>query len=192
MRKKEVEDMQKEFSLILPVYNVAPYLERCLLSILSQDLSGCEIILVDDGATDASPAICDDYASRYQEIKVIHQPNGGLASARNTGLQAASGRYVWFIDSDDWIVPDALSVLRAACSGGHDVVKFAYQRVEGEQVRPVSHDVAAGDYEGDALEKIRHLAFCAPGRFLLSAWGHVYRRDFLMTHDLRFVSGVSS
>lgn len=180
--------MQMEFSLILPVYNVAAYLERCLKSILGQDTTGCEIILVDDGSTDASSSICDAYAAKHQEIRVVHQENGGLSSARNAGLRAARGKYIWFIDSDDWIAPDALSILRMACSDGADVVKFAYQRVEGDQSWVVRSGLLAGDYAGDRMKDIRQMAFREPGKYILSACFHVYRRELLLRQGITFVS----
>lgn len=180
--------MQPEFSLILPVYNVAPYLARCLESILVQDVHDCEIILVDDGSTDASPAICDEYAEKHQEVSVIHKANGGAASARNAGLEAARGRYIWFIDSDDWIASDSLSILRQACSEGHDIVKFSYVRVEGENTRDVRSIMAPGDYAEEQIADVCRTAFRESGRYILSLWSHVYRREMLHRLGIAFVS----
>ena len=102
-----------KFSIVTAVYNVAPYLSEAIDSILSQDigfLESVELILVDDGSTDASGAICDEYQHKYPEnIVVIHKPNGGVASARNAGIAVARGRYVNFMDSDDKLTPDTLS-----------------------------------------------------------------------------------
>ena len=96
-------------SLIIPVYRVEKYLSRCLDSVLNQDYSNIEIILVDDGSPDSSPLICDEYAQRDPRISVIHKKNGGQSSARNAGLKVAKGHYVNFLDSDDWIAPDTVS-----------------------------------------------------------------------------------
>ena len=90
-------------SVIVPVYNVAPYLEQCLDSIVNQTYHNLEIILVDDGSTDESGTICDRYAEQDSRIQVVHQKNKGLSGARNSGLDIASGEYVIFIDSDDYI-----------------------------------------------------------------------------------------
>ncbi len=98
-------------SVIVPVYNVEAYLCRCVDSIVNQTYKNLEIILVDDGAKDASGAICDDYAARDLRIRVIHKENGGLSSARNAGIDAARGEYLEFVDSDDWIEPDAVESL---------------------------------------------------------------------------------
>ena len=90
-------------SVIVPVYNVEKYMRQCVDSLLNQTLSNIEIILVDDGATDASPKICDEYARKYSSVKVIHKLNGGLGSARNTGMKVARGKYIGFVDSDDYV-----------------------------------------------------------------------------------------
>jgi glycosyltransferase involved in cell wall biosynthesis len=99
------EEMPK-ISIIIPVYNVAPYLRECLDSIQEQTFKDFEAILVDDGSTDGSGEICDWYASKYKRFKVIHKSNGGVSSARNMGLDIAQGEYIGFVDPDDFIDPD--------------------------------------------------------------------------------------
>lgn len=176
------------FSLILPCYNVAQYLERCVRSIFTQDFADYEIILVDDGSTDATSALCDAMAAEYACVRVIHKANGGLSSARNAGLDAAKGSFVWFIDSDDWIEERALVMIhQACCDGDVDVVKFDHYRVEAF-MEAVRCEVAPGLYQGEALEQLRRQAFCEAGRYGLSACMHVYRRELLEQHGLRFVS----
>ena len=91
-----------QFSIVIPVYNVAPYLCECVDSVLAQNFTDYEIILVDDGSTDNSPSICDEYAEKYGQIKVIHKTNGGLSDARNFGIKEAQGNYLMFLDSDDF------------------------------------------------------------------------------------------
>ena len=98
-------------SVIVPVYKVEQYLERCLNSILKQTEKNIEIILVDDGSPDSCPQLCDEFAALDNRIKVVHQKNAGLGMARNSGLEIASGEYVMFVDSDDFIVPDAIEIL---------------------------------------------------------------------------------
>ena len=90
-------------SIIIPVYNVGIYLEKCISSCLEQTYKRCEIILVDDGSNDGSEKICDDYAKKDARIKVIHQKNQGVSSARNAGMNCAEGDYIAFVDADDWI-----------------------------------------------------------------------------------------
>ena len=95
-------------SVIVPVYNVEEYLGRCVDSILAQTYSNLEVILVDDGAKDSSGTICDAYAEKDPRVRVIHKENGGLSSARNAGIDVATGEYLEFVDSDDWLEPDAV------------------------------------------------------------------------------------
>ena len=90
-------------SVIVPIYNSEPYLDKCVNSILDQTHTNLEIILVNDGSKDRSPMLCDEYAERDSRIKVVHKPNGGLSSARNAGLNVCTGDYIGFVDSDDWI-----------------------------------------------------------------------------------------
>ena len=90
-------------SVIIPVYDVEPYLRRCLDSVVNQTYKNLEIILVDDGSTDSSPEICDEYAGADSRIIVIHKENGGQAEARNKGIEAATGEYITFVDADDYI-----------------------------------------------------------------------------------------
>ena len=108
-------------SFVVPVYNAAAFLETCVKSLRVQNVE-LEIILVDDGSTDESGAICDRYAALDSRIRVIHKPNGGPSEARNIGIEAATGKYIWFVDSDDWIEPDAGEImLKAAESAQADV-----------------------------------------------------------------------
>ena len=95
--------MSRLISIIVPVYKVADLLPRCVDSVLAQTYSDWELILVDDGSPDNSGDICEDYAKRDSRIHVIHKPNGGLSDARNAGIPTAKGRYLTFLDSDDWI-----------------------------------------------------------------------------------------
>lgn len=125
-----------KLSFIIPIYNVAPYLRKCVDSLIHQDYCDYEIILVDDGSTDNSPQICDEYVSYVEcgvcnvEIKVIHQKNAGLSAARNAGLNVAEGEYVCFVDSDDYWESNVLGSLMAQVERDKlDVLRFNYQNV---------------------------------------------------------------
>lgn len=181
--------MNPYFSIILPIYNVQPYLERCIQSVLTQDFSDYEMILVDDGSTDASGQICDYYAGLYDHIRVIHKENSGLSSARNAGAKAAQGAYIWWVDSDDWIEPHALDTLfRASEKQKPDVVKFNYFRVDSQKSEHRSN-AQAGLYKGKKeIEELINLASYTPSQFALSAWTHIYSRSFLEANGLSFVS----
>lgn len=114
--------MQKLISVIVPVYNIEKYIEKCIVSISSQTYKSLEIILVDDGSTDSSGSICDTLSKNDRRIKVIHKKNGGLSDARNAGLEVAEGEYFSFIDGDDFITPDTLEKLyNAAVSTASEI-----------------------------------------------------------------------
>lgn len=120
--------MNDLISVIVPVYKVEKYLDRCLKTIVSQTYSNLEIILVDDGSPDKSGELCDYWANEDKRIKVIHKKNGGLSSARNAGIEVATGEYLFFVDSDDWISKDAISSLvTIATETGADIVSGSYQ-----------------------------------------------------------------
>ena len=130
-----------KLSIIVPIYNVEQYLRKCVDSLLNQDIpsSEYEIILVDDGSTDGSGAICDDYVHRLEngdwklenvQIRVIHRENGGLSAARNSGLEVAQGEYIMFVDSDDYIEPNVLGGLIAQIERDKlDVLRFDFRNV---------------------------------------------------------------
>lgn len=116
-------------SLIIPVYNAKKYLDKCICSVLNQTEVPDEIILVDDGSTDGSSDICNNYAHKYPFIKVIHKKNGGLGFARNSGLDIATCQYISFLDSDDYLDQDFFQILKAAANDGIDIVKSGYRRI---------------------------------------------------------------
>ena len=124
---------KKLISVIVPVYNVEAYLERCVDSILKQTYKELEIILVDDGATDSSGELCDQLAKKDDRIIVIHKKNGGLSDARNAGIDASRGEYLSFIDSDDFIHPMFMEVLLQLCETTQcNIRKCGMQEVEGD------------------------------------------------------------
>ena len=105
-------DMKKGLiSVVVPIYNLAEFLPKCLDSLLNQTFLNYEIILVDDGSMDESPSMCDKYAELYEKVSVVHKKNGGLSSARNAGILIAEGEYIIFPDPDDWVEKDYLSTL---------------------------------------------------------------------------------
>ena len=129
-------------SVIVPVYNAEAYLRRCLDSVLAQTYPPCEVILVDDGSTDGSAEICREYAEKDGRFLLLQKENGGASSARNAGLDRARGKYVYFLDSDDELVPDALAKLAAcACENGADLVFFEAKTVTEEGA------VSTGQYD---------------------------------------------
>lgn len=131
------------FSVILPIYNVEKYLERCVESVLSQNFTDYEMILVDDGSSDFSPKICDEYEEKYNFIKVIHKKNGGLSSARNAGFEQATGKYILWFDSDDWVEKNTLSLIYNATKESEvDIIKFNYIRhIDDNEILGISNAI---------------------------------------------------
>lgn len=128
---------KKTVSIIVPVYRSERYLERCINSLLAQTYRQIEIILVDDGSPDNSPALCDEFAQQNPLVRVIHQTNAGVSAARNTGLQTAEGEWVQFVDSDDWLAPDYTeNLLHCAQRWSCDLVIAGFQVSDGRRARP--------------------------------------------------------
>lgn len=141
-------------SVIIPVYNVEKYLECCLKSVVNQTYPFIEIILVDDGSIDSSGRICDNFAKKDERLRVIHKENGGPVSARNTGLRAARGKYICYVDSDDWMEPDMLERLfKTMLEENTDIVMCGYYEATGSQSKPVYHGLTPGRYDKEALIK---------------------------------------
>lgn len=186
------EQKNPAVSVVIPVYNVERFLAECVDSVLHQTMGDFEIILVDDGATDGSGRMCDEYALKDPRIRVIHQANGGLSAARNTGLDAARGEYVYFLDSDDYLVPDALEKLRAVAEKEKADVVFFDASVFFTDCEP---DPKVYRYE-------RSRAYAAKnGRALLPELMDtdeyrtavplmLLRRDYMARHGLRFRPGI--
>lgn len=187
---------QPTVSIVVPVYNTARYLDECMHSLLAQTLTDMEIILVDDGSTDRSPSMCDAYAAAHPNVKVIHKANQGLGMARNSGLEAATGRFVAFVDSDDFVSPSTYSTaVRLMERKNLDLVKFTCNRfTDTGDKEPESHDGEPVIYS--TPEDIRLLTLCifdAPRtmeRYDIggSSCMALYRMDLIDRGNIRFKS----
>ena len=178
--------MKPLLTVVIPVYNVEKYLKRCVESVIAQDWKKYEILLVDDGSTDHSPQICDNYVKTYDFISVIHKENGGLSEARNTGLSQAKGEYVYFPDSDDWIEPDTFIALSEALeSQKFDIISFNREFVKSEEDAIISDSVVTIVFEGkDAfVEMLKHSYITG------FANDKIYRKSLFMDHDILFPKG---
>lgn len=173
-----------QVSIIVPVYNVESYLPVCIDSLLAQTIQDIEILLIDDGSQDSSPNICDDYASRDRRIHVVHRRNGGLSSARNLGLEIASGVFICFVDSDDYVAPEycqgLLSLLQendcdfSVCG----TVRFCDGTTPDFQESSTKEFILSNsDFLLEQLEK----------RSEFGVWNKMYRRDRIQ--NIRFASG---
>ncbi len=182
-------------SVIIPVYNSEKYLEKCVNSVLSQTERDLEMILVDDGSRDGSAGLCDSLAEKNGRIKVIHKENGGVSSARNAGLAEASGEYVAFIDSDDWIEPDMYrSMLRAARENGSDVVMCDAVKEYCDNNELFTQAIRAGGYNrGDLLKEyfpklIMQSTLTYPPA--TSNWLLLIKNELIRKNHLSYPSGI--
>ncbi len=185
------------FSLIIPVYNVERYIDNCIKSVILQkpEENDMEVILVDDGSTDKSGEICDKYAYKYAYMRVIHKENGGLSSARNEGLHKASGKYILFMDSDDWWNPDVSFNKIAGYVKQHEETEMflfaAYDFIEGDgYYKRNDHDNLNCIMTTDIKAYYRSLL--DNGNLEVSAYTKIVKRDFLIENGLFFKEGLLS
>ncbi len=174
-------------SIALPVYNVAPYIRDCLDSVIGQDFQDLEIICVNDGSTDESPKILEEYARRDPRIRIVHQSNKGLASTRNTALQHVTGRYLLHVDSDDILRRDAVSTLYEECERtGADFIVFYHDMIEDGRV----FDSWYYDFDQWSLEPKTTIEQKLEILHYHYSWSKFFRMDFLRRHDFRFPDGL--
>lgn len=170
-------------SVIIPVYKVEPYLRKCLDSVAGQTYQNLEIILVDDGSPDNCGAICEEYAGRDARIQVIHRENGGLSAARNTGLEAASGAYLGFVDSDDWIEPDMYERMLSGLLRAEADISVCGRR---EEFR--NRSVVRGWEREQALDTEQALGQLLKDQQMQNyVWDKLYRRELFQ--GIRFPEG---
>ena len=180
--------MKPIISIIVPVFNVKDYLDRCVKSLVAQTFTNIEIILVDDGSTDGSSALCDKLVKTDSRIKVIHQKNGGLSDARNCGIKNASGDFIMFIDSDDYISNDSCERFVSLIDDECDIIVGEATLIKKDNVSYQKHDCLI---EGKLytnreyiIRSINHNEFYAPVCF------NIYRRSFLVDNSLFFKEGI--
>lgn len=173
-------------SIIIPVYNVEKYIDKCMDSILCQSYQDFEIILVNDGSTDKSPAICDDYEKKDERIKVIHKENTGTSSARNVGLDVSTGKYITFIDSDDWIHKNYLeTLLNLISENSADIAICEHIKVTDENIKDEITDIADGELltRDESLDKI----YTEKYDNMILICGKLYKKNLFK--ELRFPLG---
>lgn len=186
----EEELMRPMVSIIVPIYNAEQYLRRCVDSILNQEYTDFELLLVNDGSTDASGDICEEYGDRDPRVIVIQKENTGVSDSRNRALDRARGKYLQFLDSDDWITPDATRLfVRAAEEYGCDMVISDFYRVVGERLS------TKGDIEEEGVltreEFAAHMMENPADFYYGVLWNKLYRRDIVEEHNLRMDTDIN-
>ena len=182
--------MEPKVSIIVPVYNAQEYLKRCVDSILSQDYRDFELLLMDDGSKDASGEICDAYAQQDGRVRVVHKENSGVSDTRNQALELARGTFLQFLDSDDWIVPEATRLLvRSMEEYNCDMVISDFYRVSGERL------AQKGDIEEDKVMSRQEFASYMienPADFYYGVlWNKMYRRSIIEEYHIRMDTSIS-
>ena len=200
------ETVSPQISVIVPVYNVETYLPECLDSLAAQTCSAMEVILVDDGSTDACGTICDEYAARDVRFHVIHKQNGGLVSARKTGLEKARGTYVTYVDGDDCIEPDLIAQCMDALARmetgsaardrqpvsecGADVLLHGYRKESETESETKTSPMESGLYAGEALAGLwKHMLSLRGADYFTfgvepAVWAKVFKRELLLKHQM--------
>lgn len=183
-------------SVIIPVYNTENYLHRCIDSVLNSACDDFEIILVNDGSTDNSPAICEEYARRDGRIRVIHQENCGVSSARNKGLDHCRGEWIVFVDSDDFISRDFLGLIAQKSNPDQDLLLFDFAKCKNDQVS-ADYPVRTLTWKGDEMQQlIRRILvpqpFYANGTAdFRSPCARAYKKSILDRYSIRFAPGLT-
>lgn len=181
-------------SVVIPVYNVEKYLVQCLDSVVAQDYKDIEVILVDDGSTDSSGLICDEYAKKYQFIDVIHKKNGGLGYARNTGIERAKGDYITFIDSDDIVGKQMITnLINQIDRNGVDTVVGGFRRIDvnNEIIAEEKYDFAEYTNDDVYYKLFPKLLGSSPrgnDSLKMSVWNVMFSMRIIRDHELKFVS----
>ena len=172
-------------SVIVPIYNVEEYIDKCIESIINQTYENLEIILIDDGSTDKCPEICDAYAIKDKRIKVIHKENGGLSSARNSGLDICSGDYIAFVDGDDWIEPNTYEqMLKVLISKNVDIVYYAVKKVYSNGKEEICFRYYDNEVVLSAKEVVKDLLLDKIGS---QVWKCLYKKH--LWNNVRFPVG---
>ena len=189
-------DKRELVSVVIPVYNVESYLSKCLDSLVNQSYKNIDVILVDDGSTDTSPIICDNYSAKYPNINVIHQKNAGVSAARNKGIDSANGKYIYFVDPDDWCELDAIEVMYnslveskvdlAYCGmfiNKSNNIEITPPRLKNQFKKYQQFGNSGCQYIVDISESLPLHLF---GNFASGLYRGMFRRDLIEKYNIRF------
>ncbi|MCR5362141.1 MAG: glycosyltransferase family 2 protein [Bacteroidales bacterium] len=180
--------MSTFLSIIIPVYNVAPYLRQCVDSILCQADQGVEVILVDDGSSDGSAGICDEYARQDNRIRVFHQGNSGASAARNFGIEQSCGEWISFVDADDWVADDYFATFKAI-ENKADITFFpAFEVFSNVAIKLRRLQEQRAESRSDIEQCLYNLKYGAIGDIFGWTWAKFIRANIIRDYHIRFVS----
>lgn len=179
-------------SIIIPVYKVEPYLDICVQSVIDQTYKDLEIILVDDGSPDRCPQMCDEWGQKDKRIRVIHQKNRGLSGARNTGIREAKGEWIYFLDSDDWIIPECIELMMKLVDNNPDVELVQGGVFSNDDIYTkwlsVENKLNVPDYSNN--RDWINLMLLKQEILVVTAWNKLIRRDVVLDNELFFEEGA--
>lgn len=184
--------MDTRLSVIIPIFNARRYLKPCIDSILCQTVSDFELVLVDDGSTDDSSILCDEYKMRDSRIKVVHQQNKGVSAARNAGIDNATGKYIVFVDSDDSVEPTFLETIQKEMSD-FDILFWGntYHYADGLTLIHSPNATIAADRDSCEQEILKLKANSEGFEYFGYTWSKAFRRDLIEKASIRFTEGLS-
>lgn len=180
-----------KISIIIPVYNSESYLDACVSSILRQDMTSYEVILVDDGSTDSSPLICDRLSSTDSRFRTVHKDNGGVSSARNAGIALAQGEYVTFVDSDDMLAPGALRAMASAAEGAPDIVVCGFNVYQEDILYGAVTPLKSSCYGRGAIAGFFDATALDCGELFRGPWAKLFRLSVIKRNHLLFDEHLS-
>ncbi|QNK48151.1 glycosyltransferase [Brevibacterium sp. PAMC23299] len=178
-------------SIIVPVFNAEKYLTKCINSLLNQSHKNIEVILIDDGSTDNSGIICDEFAMKNKNVKVIHQNNAGPSKTRNVGIDAAQGKYIQFVDSDDFIEPNMTEILIKSINNGNELVICGYKSMFLIEGSNIIHNCKSNiDGKFTLSEFMLHFGDLFRDNFINSLWNKLYITNLIRNHNVRFIDNL--
>ncbi len=175
-----------QISIIIPVYNTESFLTECIDSILAQTYTAFEIIIINDGSTDNSPQICNAYAAKYKNITILHSDNEGVSSARNKGINIARGEYILFVDGDDILYPNCLQTFSHQFNQHYDIIIGGSDIIYHPDKQ--AHRYYREDYNSNSITE--NFQYYVNGRYIITPWNKLIRRDFLINNNLYFQKGI--
>ncbi|MDO4926953.1 MAG: glycosyltransferase [Turicibacter sp.] len=180
-------------SIIVPVYNVERYLNQCLDSVIKQDINNIEIVVVNDGSTDGSLKICKEYSKKYNYVKLISQKNAGLSEARNTGIKNSCGKYIIFLDSDDFWMPQSMNKIIPQLSSDCDLLLLTATKLYDENIDKINgfeQYERSKIYNQSKVDALKYLSSIS--KFPVSACTKIIKRQLILDNELFFMKGLLS
>lgn len=187
-----VWEQKMRFSIVIPVYNVENYIRDALDSVLNQTFTNYEIIIVNDGSTDNSLSICASYQKKHPNITIINQENGGLSEARNTGLNAARGEFIYFFDSDDYMHPQLLEIVEQHIQSNPslDLIQFQYESFKGDTIKESSLNFSTIKKNKVMTSQQLLTDLCQGDTIVFTAWSYVIRTSIVQQNKLEFIPKI--